>query len=365
MNELKINNSPVRTSRNYQINHIKVESMEWKTNSKFDNIAFQDFDDKNVILKKMTSEICLTYGMGMELENEIKDNANVKYKIELINNTEAENIIHFSFDEENEQLVDDIEIIVNENVKGNITIKYDIKKDDDLAKYQKNKKVRGLHNGIIRISLKKNAVLNMTVVNLVGYSTEHFLAMQNHLNQNAKLIYNIVDFGGNHSVTNYYSDLEGTNSENTLNTIYIGADEQFFDMNYIAATKGSQSKVHIDVQGALKDFAKKHFKGTIDFKRGAKKAEGSENEFCMLLSDDARSISLPMLLCDEEDVVGTHASAAGKVNNKELFYLMSRGLTEKEAKTLLVKAKFNQVMDNITNEELKEEILAEIDSRLL
>lgn len=120
----------------------------------------------------------------------------------------------------------------------------------------------------------------------------------------------------------------------------------------------------MEVQGALKDESKKHFKGTLDFKRGAKKSKGDENEFCMLLSDTAKSIALPMLLCSEEDVEGNHSTATGKVGNKELFYMMSRGFDKKEAMKLLVKAKFNKIIETIKNEELKSEIIEEIDSRL-
>lgn len=118
------------------------------------------------------------------------------------------------------------------------------------------------------------------------------------------------------------------------------------------------------MQGALKDISKKHFKGTIDFKNGSKKAKGNENEFCMLLSDTARSIALPMLLCKEEDVEGNHSTAAGKIDEKTLFYLMSHGFNRNEAMKLVVKAKFNKILEKIQNQELREEILNEIDKRL-
>lgn len=118
------------------------------------------------------------------------------------------------------------------------------------------------------------------------------------------------------------------------------------------------------MQGALKDVSKKHFKGTIDFKRGSKKAKGNENEFCMLLSDNARSIALPMLLCSEEDVEGNHSSATGKVGDKELFYIMSRGIDKKEAMRLIVRARFNNILQKIKDENLRNEILNEIDIRL-
>ena len=84
----------------------------------------------------------------------------------------------------------------------------------------------------------------------------------------------------------------------------------------------------------------------------------------MLLSDKAKSLALPMLLCSEEDVEGNHSTSSGKVGNKELFYIMSRGFSKKEAEKLLVRAKFNKVLENIKDEDLKNQILNEIDKRL-
>ena len=136
------------------------------------------------------------------------------------------------------------------------------------------------------------------------------------------------------------------------------------DLNYIAHLKGEKSAINIDVQGALNGEAKKHFKGTIDFKKGCKKAKGSESEYCMLLSNKAKSIALPILLCTEDDVEGSHAAASGKVDEQALFYVMSRGIARKEAIKLLVKANFSKIISGIKDEKLKEQILDEIDKKL-
>ena len=144
----------------------------------------------------------------------------------------------------------------------------------------------------------------------------------------------------------------------------MGKDEQLFDLNYIGELRGEKSNINIEVQGALKDAAKKHFKGTIDFKKGCKKAIGNENEACMLLSDKAKSLALPMLLCSEEDVEGNHSTSSGKIGEKELFYIMSRGFELKEAMKLMVRARFNKILESIEDEELKDKILTQIDKRL-
>ena len=161
-----------------------------------------------------------------------------------------------------------------------------------------------------------------------------------------------------------YSNLIGDEANNTINAIYLGKNEELIDINYIGELRGQKSNIKIEVQGALKDKARKHFKGTIDFKKGCKKATGDENENCMLLSDKAKSLALPMLLCSEEDVEGNHSTSSGKVGEKELFYIMSRGFSQRDAIKLLVRAKFNSIIETIKDRGIKAFILKEIDERL-
>ena len=194
--------------------------------------------------------------------------------------------------------------------------------------------------------------------------SDNFESIENVIGKNSKVNYTIVDLGGKNSITNYYADIKGESAENDLKTIYLGTDNQLKDINYIAELRGKKTNVDIDVQGALAGSAKKNFKGTIDFKSGCKKSKGNENEFCMLLSDKAKSIALPMLLCSEDDVEGNHSTASGKVDNKILFYVMSRGLSYKEAVKLLVKSNFTTIIDRISDENLKEEVIRRIDEKL-
>ena len=192
----------------------------------------------------------------------------------------------------------------------------------------------------------------------------HFESMESSLEDNTNLKYTIIDLGGKVSATNYFADIIGKEAKNDLKTIYLGIENQIKDINYIAHLKGEKTEGYIDVQGVLNDEAKKNFKGTLDFKRGCKGAKGDENEFCMLLSPKAKSIALPMLLCTEDDVEGNHSTASGKVDEKSLFYIMSRGLNEKEAIKLIVRARFNKILERIKDEDLLKDIVHEIDNRL-
>ena len=359
MENLKLNETPVRTARNFRINNMKLENIEVpEVIPTFENvIIIGDTSKINIEQNADNTNTDLVYGLSEELTNQAKHGANQKIKLNINNTqnkkekTEAE--IDFKFDDENAALIDNIEITANENSKSTVIIKY-----------TSNQENESYHNGIIKAKAEKNAELNIILVNLMNTKSNNFLAIENEFEENAKINYTIVDFGGKHSITNYYSNLLGDNCDNQLNTIYLGKENQVFDLNYIGELRGKKSNIDIEVQGALKDTSKKHFKGTIDFKKGCKKATGNENEACMLLSDTAKSIALPMLLCSEEEVEGNHSSSAGKIGEKELFYIMSRGFELKEAMKLMVRARFNQILEKIENDELREEILQEIDKRL-
>lgn len=353
MEELKLNETPVRTSRNFNINNIKLENINIPEDvEEFNNIEIIGQDPK-IDIQTNVDDFNLTYGLGEILTSQVKAKSNKKMKIVVNSKIKNDLQINFNIDEKNLNLIENIEIVANENTKSTI-----------ILKYESINNVEVFHNGIINLIAKQNSKINVIIINLLSQNSNNFLSIQNTFEENADAKFTIVDFGGKNSITNYYSNLIGDCSNNILNTIYLGKENQLFDLNYIGELRGKKSNIDIDVQGALKDNARKHFKGTIDFKKGCKKATGNENEACMLLSDTAKSIALPMLLCSEEEVEGNHSSSAGKIGEKELFYIMSRGFELKEAMKLMVRARFNQILEKIENEELREEILQEIDKRL-
>lgn len=346
MEKLKLNETPVRTSRNFLINNIKLENVVIPEKLEmFQNVMVTGTESFNKDINKQH----LNYGLSEELEENVFYKANSQIAI---NVKENDNIkVTYDFDDDNLQLVNQIDICATGN--ANIIIEY---------KSSTNKEC--FHNGVIKVFAKENAKLNITVINLLNSNSEHFEAMENILEDNSDLNYTIIDIGGKNSIQNYYSNIIGKSAKNDLKTIYLGSENQIKDINYIAELRGQKSFVDIDVQGDLKENAKKNFKGTIDFKKGCKKAKGNENEFCMLLSEKAKSLALPMLLCTEDDVEGNHSTASGKVDKEQLFYIMTRGLSYKEAVKLIVRANFNKTIERILDEEVKQNIIKEIDERL-
>ncbi len=353
MEDLILNNTPVRTSVNFGMNNIVLKEIQLPQKvSKFNSFNIVN-DTTNITINSNSTlkEEKFVYGVGKEIEEIEK---NLKFEINLEKAEEKEKaFIQYNLSEKENTLSNYVKIEAQEYSKGNVILKYN--SEDD---------VKHIAMSNIKVDAKANSDSQLVVLNMLNSNSLNFMSIEANIEENAKLNVVIIDFGGQKSISNYYSNLVGKNSINQLDTIYLGDNDRLIDMNYISHLRGEKSDTNIEVQGALKDRAVKNFKGTIDFKQGCTKSKGNENEFCMLLSENAKSKALPMLLCTEEDVEGNHSTASGKVDKSELFYLMSRGISQKEAMKLIVRAKFTPIIEKIEDEDVKKEILDKIDEKL-
>ena len=162
-----------------------------------------------------------------------------------------------------------------------------------------------------------------------------------------------AEIGGREAVIHVKAQLDHDDSEFRSQSMYLGTGEQVVDYSYWVPTKGCRTFTDILTTGALMDRSKKYFRGTIDFLRGGKKAVGSESDVCLLLNKGVHSISIPLLLCKEDDVEGNHASSSGQVDQDMLFYLMSRGLSEAGARLVIVESNIRPVIDQLGDEKLE------------
>ena len=82
------------------------------------------------------------------------------------------------------------------------------------------------------------------------------------------------------------------------------------------------------------------------------------------LSDTCSGIVLPNLHIDENDVEASHSCSVGSVNQDHIYYLTSRGLTTLQARNILIKGYFNPILENISNEEIKNHIIDVLEQRI-
>lgn len=141
---------------------------------------------------------------------------------------------------------------------------------------------------------------------------------------------------------NIYSDnrteLEGDSSSINVEVAYLGKNSQTIDYNIAVNHWGKDTHSEINAAGALMDSAKKVFRGTIDFKTGSSDSKGSENETVIMLGDDVVNKTVPLILCSEENVEGSHGATIGELDDDTLFYFESRGIGREEAERIMAYA---------------------------
>ena len=101
-------------------------------------------------------------------------------------------------------------------------------------------------------------------------------------------------------------------------------------------------------------------RGTIDFRTGCSGSVGNETEDVLLLSEEVRNQSVPVILCSEEDVVGNHGASIGRPDEDMLFYMETRGVDEETACEMLARAKIDSVIGRIPDESVREKIRAKV-----
>lgn len=105
------------------------------------------------------------------------------------------------------------------------------------------------------------------------------------------------------------------------------------------------------IKSVLTDMAVGSFYGLVSIKKGAKNTNTFFREDALLLSDTAKAEAIPSLEIDENEVKAGHASTVGPVDPEMLFYLMSRGITQKEARKLIVQGYFTGVLNQLPQQE--------------
>ena len=132
-------------------------------------------------------------------------------------------------------------------------------------------------------------------------------------------------------------------------------------INYNVVQRGKKTVSRFDFDGVLSDRGKKSFRGTIDFRNGACGAVGNEQESVLLMSPDVINKTLPIILCEEEDVEGAHGATIGRLSEDMLFYMTSRGIDRKTAERIIVRARLDAVAAKVPVQALKEKLTAFIE----
>ncbi len=147
---------------------------------------------------------------------------------------------------------------------------------------------------------------------------------------------------------------ERSNGKFNLSTLSKQNSEKVFDINFIHHEKNTISEMKN--YGVVRDEAKLSFVGIGHIKKGAKATLANQSAKIMVFDKKCKASASPILKIDENDTNASHAAAVGKINDEHLFYLMSRGINENEAKRLITLGYLYPVLSFFFDKETKQEV---------
>ena len=148
--------------------------------------------------------------------------------------------------------------------------------------------------------------------------------------------------------------------------VYFATAGQFFEHRMHVDHSVPHAKSNVNYKGALagKD-AHTVWIGDVLIRAAAEGTDTYELNRNLLLSDGARADSVPNLEIETGEIIGAgHASTTGRFDDEQLFYLMSRGIAMADARRLVVRGFFNEIVSEIGNEEVQNRIMDRIDAEL-
>jgi len=136
----------------------------------------------------------------------------------------------------------------------------------------------------------------------------------------------------------------------------LGKDQNSFQAKIEAIHRAPHTSIKARVRAVLTGRSKADIEGIWKVEKVAVGADTYFSHHTLLLSDKASAKTAPYLEIKTDEVKAGHAASVGKVDEDALFYLLSRGLSENEARTLLVEGFFENDLSSITDEKIKDSI---------
>ena len=154
---------------------------------------------------------------------------------------------------------------------------------------------------------------------------------------------------GEEDVMEINVNLVGDGSRIRILGLLIGKKTDHLDIKLKVSHAGKDTQSEIVFKGVLEDESGVNFEGLVKINKNAKKTKAWLAVHLLLLSDKASGRAIPALEILENDIKAGHATTVGKVNDLEMFYLQSRGLSKKLAKQLIVEGFLKSVLDQMPN----------------
>jgi Fe-S cluster assembly protein SufB len=220
---------------------------------------------------------------------------------------------------------------------------------------------KSTYSGLSEVYLHEGAEVTYGSINNLSQNVNIFSNKKSIGKRDSKIVWSTGLLGGAYTRSRLESVMKesGASSENV--EVVFGAGTQRFDTVSNITHSGPNTSGHAISKGVVKDKAKAIFKGMIRIEENAKNSRAYLAEHAMILSKDALADAIPGLEIATNEVKATHSASVAQINEEEIFYLMARGLSEDEAKKLIIVGFFEPLVERIPVPEVARRIRRIID----
>ncbi len=160
-------------------------------------------------------------------------------------------------------------------------------------------------------------------------------------------------------------DAVGQGANARVSGFFFADKNQFFDLDTQQNHNAPLTNTDLLFKGAARDQGRTLWQGMIKSLPQMQKIDGYQVCRNLMLSDDARMDSIPGLEIEADDVICSHAATFGTLEEEPLFYLMSRGITRPEAQLMVIEGFFDELLQRIPFERVRDRLMAEIEAKIL
>jgi Fe-S cluster assembly protein SufD len=223
---------------------------------------------------------------------------------------------------------------------------------------------QALNNGIVEILAGAGAQVRYAEVQRWGENVFNFNTKRAMQHPDSLVVWEMGQLGGRLTKTYIDSILRGNGSSAELNGVYFVGDKQHLDLDTLTHHIGLSTGGDLLLKGAARDSARAVFQGMIKIDPTGQQTNSYLKNENLLLSDHARSDSIPSLEIDANDVRASHGATVSRVDEEYIFYLQSRGIPRNTAVRMIVEGFFSSVFDRMSEERVREKLAAAVSARI-
>jgi Fe-S cluster assembly protein SufD len=180
-----------------------------------------------------------------------------------------------------------------------------------------------------------------------GPRTWHIALQRAHVGRDASLRSSAVALGGDYARLRSESLLTGQGADSDLVAVYYGDQQQMLDFRTLQDHDAANTRSDLLFKGAVEDDAHSVYSGLIRLRPSAQKSNAYQTNRNLVLTEGAGAESIPNLEIEANDVQCSHASTVGPIDDDQLYYLESRGVTPEDAERLIVLGFFEDVFERL------------------